>query len=340
MAIPSIAITMGDPAGIGPEVVLKALNDEAVRAACLPVVFGDTAALESAARQLDVTVDWKVVDDPKALTGTGEGARVVDLGGVPEGLLFGGRATEAGGQASLRYIHEATSAVQAGHAQALVTAPANKQALGLAGCTAAGHTDLLAERFGVEHPVMMLVGGPLRVALVTHHVALRDVDRQITCEGIVRTARTTAKELARHFHIAGPRLAVCGLNPHAGDAGRFGDEEGRVIGPALSVLRDEGIEAVGPLPPDTCFLRASRGEFDAVIAMYHDQGLIPLKLLAFEEGVNVTLGLPIIRTSPDHGTAYDIAGEGVAAPRSMVAAILLAARMCSRRERTSEGAGQ
>jgi 4-hydroxythreonine-4-phosphate dehydrogenase len=270
----------------------------------------------------------------------GDGVRVVDLGGVPEGLLFAGRATEEGGRASLRYIREAAAATQAGRAAALVTAPVNKHALALAGCTAAGHTELLAELCGAEGPVMMLVGGPLRVALVTHHVRLRDVVCHLSQEEIARTARMAAGALRRYFYVPEPRLAVCGLNPHAGDAGRFGDEEERQIAPAVAALRAEGIAAAGPLPPDTCFLRASRGEFDAVVAMYHDQGLIPLKLLAFEEGVNVTLGLPIIRTSPDHGTAYDIAGQGVASPRSMIAAILLAARMCQCQEWTSKDPGR
>jgi 4-hydroxythreonine-4-phosphate dehydrogenase len=176
---------------------------------------------------------------------------------------------------------------------------------------------------------MMLVGGPLRVALVTHHVRLSDVSDALSTEAIVATAREVDHSLRRFFGVVAPRLAVCGLNPHASDGSRFGDEELRVIEPAVVQLRHSGVAARGPIPPDTCFHRAAnRGEFDAVVAMYHDQGLIPLKLLAFDDAVNVTLGLPIIRTSVDHGTAYDIAGRGVASANSMVAAIRLAAEMC------------
>ncbi len=176
---------------------------------------------------------------------------------------------------------------------------------------------------------MMLAGGPLRVALVTTHIALADVPDALSTDGIVATARVTDAALRRWFGIAEPRLAVCGLNPHASDGSRFGTEELRLIEPAVVELRHHGVRARGPLPPDTCFLRAARGAFDAVVAMYHDQGLIPLKLLAFDDAVNITLGLPIVRTSADHGTAYDIAGRGVASPASMIAAIVLAARMAA-----------
>jgi len=282
-----------------------------VRAACRPLIFGDARLLAEAARRLGMAADWPVVD----------------LRGATEELLFAGRASREGGEACLRYLHAAAEAVRNGEADALVTAPINKEAIGLAGCPFGGHTDLLADLCCAPHHVMMLAGGPLRVALVTHHVPLAAVSARLTTDDIVTTARIAHESLCRYFDLPAPRLAVCGLNPHASDGGRFGHEEADVIEPAIAALRQEGIQAQGPVPPDTCFLRAVRGEFDAVVAMYHDQGLIPLKLLAFDEAVNVTLGLPIIRTSPDHGTAYDIAGKGVASPASMIAAILLAARM-------------
>jgi 4-hydroxythreonine-4-phosphate dehydrogenase len=317
---------MGDPAGIGPEVVAKALADEAVRAACRPVVFGDDAALREAARRLGLPADWVTVRVVGELRG-GAAVQVCDLGGVPPGLLSAARPTREGGAASLRYVEAAAQAARDGRVAAMATAPINKQAIAFAGCRFAGHTDLLAHLLGAERPVMMLVGGPLRVALVTHHMALADVPQAISTEDIVVVGCTAAESLRRYFAIGEPRLALCGLNPHASDGSRFGTEELRLIEPAVVELRHSGINTRGPLPSDTCFLRAARGEFDAVVAMYHDQGLIPVKLLAFDDAVNVTLGLPIVRTSVDHGTAYDIAGRGVASPRSLIAAILLAVRM-------------
>jgi 4-hydroxythreonine-4-phosphate dehydrogenase len=363
---------MGDPAGIGPEVVLKAIADPAVLAACRPVVFGDAALLREAARRLSLPADWlpPITDNrkPKTRLRSSAGAQLVDLGGARTDLLFAAQATRESGAASLRYIEAAATAARDGLVAAVATAPIHKQAIAMAGSRFAGHTDLLAHFFGVERVVMMFdaslqsssssfssssstlpsdtseraitrtrtrtrtIGPPpgrvlLRVALVTHHIRLADVPDTLSTEDIVATARLTEESLRRHFGIAEPRLAVCGLNPHASDGSRFGDEELRIIEPAIVELHQAGIRARGPIPPDTCFLRAIRGEFDAVIAMYHDQGLIPLKLLAFEDAVNITLGLPIVRTSPDHGTAYDIAGKGIASPRSMTAAILLAARM-------------
>ena len=322
---------MGDPAGIGPEVVLKAIAAEAVREVCRPVVFGHDAALREAASWLGLETESAVVGDLAELPAEGDAPLVYDLGGAPLEQLFGARPTAEGGAASLRYIHAAADAARDGLVAAMATAPINKQAIAMAGCRFSGHTDLLADRFAVRDVVMMLAGGPLRVALVTTHIALADVPDALSTEGIVTTARITSDSLRRYFGIAEPRLAVCGLNPHASDGSRFGDEELRLIEPAVVELRQAAVNARGPLPPDTCFLRAACGEFDAVVAMYHDQGLIPLKLLAFDDAVNVTLGLPIVRTSVDHGTAYDIAGKGTASPASLIAAIRLAAHMSQAR---------
>ena len=323
---PLIAITMGDPAGIGPEVVLKAIAAPEVLAACRPVVIAHHAALELAANQLGLAADWVTVPDLSTLDPDAP-VQVCDLGGAPLEQLFGCRPTPQGGTASLAYIQAAALAAQAGHVDAIATAPIHKQAIAMAGCRFTGHTDFLADLCATPHVVMMLAGGPLRVALVTTHIRLSDVPDAISTEGIVATARITADSLHRFFGLSTPRLAICGLNPHASDGSRFGDEELRIIEPAIVQLRHAGTHATGPIPPDTCFVRAATGEFDAVVAMYHDQGLIPLKLLAFDNAVNITLALPIIRTSVDHGTAYDIAGKGVASPNSMIAAVTLAATM-------------
>lgn len=329
--LPLIAVTMGDPAGIGPEVVVKALADDAVARACRIVVFGDDAALRQAAQRLGMPAAWQAAPSPDALAPDAP-TQVCDLGGVGPGVLFASRPSPEGGAAALRAIEAAAAAARDGRVAAIATAPIHKQAIALAGSPFAGHTDMLADICGAEHHVMMLVGGPLRVALVTHHIALADVPHAIGTEEIVAVATTTAESLRRFFAIPEPRVAVCGLNPHASDGSRFGDEELRIIEPAVVQLRHAGIPVAGPVSPDTCFRRAAQGEFHAVVAMYHDQGLIPLKLIAFDEAVNVTLGLPIIRTSVGHGTAYDIAGRGIASHRSMVAAILLAARMAQARD--------
>ena len=337
-SLPLIAVTLGDPAGIGPEVVLKALASDEVLAACRPVVFGHDAALREAAARLAMTAGWTVVDSLDDIAAQDAPALLYDLGGAPIEQLFGSRPTAEGGAASLRYVEAAIEAAQQGLVDAIATAPIDKRAIALAGSPFAGHTDLLADACGGGDHVMMLAGGPLRVALVTHHIRLADVPDAVSTEGIVACGRITDAALRRDFGIAEPRLAVCGLNPHASDGSRFGDEELRVIEPAIVELRAMGIQTRGPIPPDTCFLLAARGEFDAVIAMYHDQGLIPLKLLAFDTAVNLTLGLPIIRTSADHGTAYDIAGQGLASPNSMIAAIRMAADIVrARRGAPSEG---
>ena len=334
-SLPLIAVTTGDPAGIGPEVVLKALASDEVRATCRPVVFGHDAALREAAARLALWSDWEAIGSLDALAGTAAPVVLYDLGGAPLGQLFAARPTAEGGAACLRYVEAALEAAQQGRVDAIATAPIHKRAIALAGSPFAGHTDLLAHRCGARDPVMMLAGGPLRVALVTHHIRLADVPDAISTEAVVTCGRITDDALRRDFGIAEPRLAVCGLNPHASDGSRFGDEELRLIEPAVVELRAAGIRVRGPVAPDTCFLRAARGEFDAVVAMYHDQGLIPLKLLAFDTAVNLTLGLPVIRTSADHGTAYDIAGKGLASPNSMIAAIRMAADIVRARRAAS-----
>jgi len=249
--------------------------------------------------------------------------QVIDTGRAEYSV---GKPTAGGGRASVEAIKKAVELARSGSVHSIATAPISKEALKLAGYAWPGHTEMLAELTGTKDFAMMLVGGSLRVLLVTIHVSYAEVPGLVTEESVLRTIRL-AMRAAEMLDLNEPRIAVCGLNPHAGEAGMFGAEEREIITPAIDAAAKEGIPVSGPYPPDTVFFRAARGEFDIVVAMYHDQGLIPLKLLAFEEGVNVTVGLPIIRTSPDHGTAYEIAGRGEANPSSMIEAIRLALRL-------------
>ena len=283
---PRIAITAGDPAGIGPEIADRAAADARVRDVCKPIVYGP----------------------PPGAT-------------FPPGVL-----SAAAGRAAYDTIVRAVDDARSGEVAAIATAPINKEAFRLAGLQWSGHTDLLAHLTGARDVAMLFHSDELRVVLATVHIALADVPRMLTSSLMERTIALTARELARFDKVA-PRIAVAGLNPHAGEHGLFGCEEADVIVPAIEACRRRGIDVSGPFPADTVFVRARRGEFDVVIACYHDQGLIPVKLVAFGKAVNVTIGLPIVRTSVDHGTAFDIAGKGVADPESMVAAVLLAARL-------------
>jgi 4-hydroxythreonine-4-phosphate dehydrogenase len=311
-----IAISLGDPAGIGPEVVARAL---ALRPELDVVVFGDPVLLARAATMVGVAA-------PPV-------ARVRPVTNLAPAEITPGQPSDAAGRAQLAYLAAATDAALAGEMGAIVTAPISKQWIARAGFSFPGHTEYLASRADAREFAMMLAGPTLRVTVATTHVPLRDVPRLLTVEGIASAIWLTAEALERQFGIAAPRVAVAGLNPHAGEAGRFGDEEPRLVEPAIEKARGRlaaaGLSAsvTGPHVPDAVFRQAARGGFDAVVALYHDQGLIPLKLLDFDEGVNVTLGLPFVRTSPDHGTAYDIAGTGQARPDSFLAALDLAARM-------------
>ena len=283
---PRIAITEGDPAGIGPEIARKAADDPRVLAVCEPVVYG------------------------------AEPARTFEHG----------KLSADAGKAAYDAIVRATDDARKGVVQAIATAPINKEALRLAGFPWHGHTDLLAHLTGTAHVAMMFHSDELRVVLATVHVPLADVPKLLTQQVVEQTIALTARELPKFDRIQ-PRIAVAGLNPHAGEHGLFGREEQDVIVPAIDCCRAKGIDVSGPFPADTLFVRARNGEFDVVVACYHDQGLIPVKLAAFGRAVNVTLGLPIIRTSVDHGTAFDIAGKGVADAGSMIEAVVLAARL-------------
>ena len=319
---PKIAVTMGDPAGVGPEIVVQALRFPEVVSVCRPVVYGDAGILRRAAAVLGQAVE--VAEGGES----GPGRIVVrSLSSLsPDEVPFG-RISEAGSRAMADYIREAARDALAGRVDAVVTCPITKEGLKMAGVPLPGHTEFLADLCGGADVVMMLAGDRLRVALVTIHVALRKALELLSLPVIVRTIRITHDFFRKYMGTDAPRIAVAGVNPHAGEGGLFGDEEKTMVAPAVAACRKDGIDASGPYPPDTLFFRAYRGEFDVVVAMTHDQGLIPLKLVHFEDGVNVTMGLPVIRTSVDHGTAYDIAGKGVASPGSLLAAIRLAAAM-------------
>ncbi len=327
---PRLAITLGDPNGIGPEVVLKCLLDDALRRAIDPLVMGSAAVLHAHAEALGLDVPLAEVDAPDAPRPT-DAIAVLDVTDDAPPVAFGATTAE-GGRLAMEAVTAATDACLAGHADAMVTAPLSKEAIQQAGYFFPGHTEFLAERTGAPAPLMMMVAGPLRVGLVTAHVPLARVPDGITPDAIQTKLRLMRDSLQRDFGIDAPSIAVLGLNPHAGDGGVIGEEEQTIIGPALESARANGLNVAGPFPADGYFA-TERDRFDAVLAMYHDQGLVPFKALAFEDGVNFTAGLPIVRTSPDHGTAYNIAGTGVASPGSMRSAIELAVSVV--RQRTS-----
>ena len=327
-----LILTMGDPTGIGPELIVKAFLSGAFDGLPRPlVVAGDIGVLRRAARIFGVVTRLEAQADQ------GLGSHLLHLDERPVAVqpltvlnaerLLPGQPDAACGRAMLDYILWACQCCRTGSAAGMVTLPISKAAIRQAGCEFPGHTELLAKCCGVDKVVMMLGGDRLKVCLVTTHLALRDVAEALSREEILETVRITDAALRRQFGIPRPRLAVLGLNPHAGEGGVFGDEEGLLIAPAIAAAQELGIDASGPHSADTLFYFAARGQYDAVIAMYHDQGLGPLKLLHFEDGVNVTLGLPIVRTSVDHGTAYDLVGTGHASEKSLVAAVRMAERM-------------
>lgn len=329
-----IAVTMGDPFGIGPEIILKSLSDGEIRKRAGYLLLGSRQAIEWNAARLGLPWEGKAIDTPgHAVAGE---ISILDDGKFEWNERSCGKPTFEGGAASGRWIIQATELSLSHTCNAMVTAPISKEALWESGYKFQGHTEFLAHLTDAPRAVMMLVGEGLRVALVTTHTALKDVPSLITKADVLVTILITNTALADLMGMERPRIGVCALNPHAGEGGLFGDEESREIAPAIDQARDRGVDCTGPFPADTLLHKAWKGEFDAVVAMYHDQGLVSLKLIAFETGVNVTLGLPIIRTSPDHGTAYDIAGKGIADPRSMKEAIKLAVDMASRKSRSGE----
>jgi len=328
---PIAGVTMGDPGGIGAEVIVAAYPELVEHARV--VAIGDTNVLEAAVEMRDAAVEIRPVDGALEATDDAGTLTVLDCDNVSE--LVYGEVREEYGKASLEYIERAIELAVENEIDAITTAPINKSATQLAGAEHAGHTGLLADRTGVSEYSMMLIEGPLRVTHVSTHVPLREAIDLVRSERVASMISVTDEAL-RDLGVDEPTIAVAGLNPHAGEDGLLGTEDDAEVAPAVERARDEGIDAVGPIAPDTVYVRAASGEFDCVLSMYHDQGHIPIKTLGFGEGgtvsgVNMTVGLPIIRTSVDHGTAFDIAGEGVASPRSLVDAVRVAAEAARRR---------
>ena len=323
--MPRIGITMGDPAGIGPEVVLKAVAEEEIRRVCVPVIIGDAQALAHTARTLDLQSGYDIIRTEETFPDQLTEPVIYHLDNI-SGYIEPGIESGAAGKAAAGYIEAAVELCAAGSIDAMATAPINKRALFLGGYSFPGHTEFLAHLTGAEEYAMAFVAANLRIVLLSTHVPLAEAIRMVERDRMVRVINLTNRELQR-WGLERPRLAVAALNPHGAEGGLFGVEEASEMMPAIEACRIDDINVQGPFSADTVFLRASRGEFDAVVACYHDQAMIPVKCLSFGEAVNVTLGLPFIRTSVDHGTAFDIAGKGLAEHSSMVAAIKLAAEL-------------
>lgn len=321
---PIIGITMGDPVGIGPEIILSALQQPSVYRLCKPLVIGDIQRLYTAKKIIKSNLAFKTISMPEDCKFEHGCVDVMNLSELSSDNVIWGRPTVDTGRAMVRYITTAIDLATQGVINATVTCPINKHAMQMAGVNYPGHTELFADRTNTTDFVMMLAGRHLKVVPATIHIPLKQVPHMLSKELIAKTIRITGRSLMERFGIENPRIAVAGLNPHAGEGGLFGEEEKQVIIPAIHLAKRGPYFVSGPFPPDTVFHYASKGKFDVVISMYHDQGLIPFKMIHFEDGVNTTLGLPIIRTSVDHGTAYDIAGTGKANPASLIAAIQMA----------------
>ncbi|MBL7106350.1 MAG: 4-hydroxythreonine-4-phosphate dehydrogenase PdxA [Phycisphaerae bacterium] len=323
---PVIGVTMGDPAGIGPEIIVKALAKPQIRKAARFIIFGTHEQLAYAADKAEIEPFWirhqyeKISRDYPCKVALAD----YDIFPIPSWI---NGASKVGGQASLRFCTDAIEAAKDGIIDAVVTAPISKESWKMAGAKWPGHTELLAEKTKSPRKAMMFVAGPLKLALATIHEALFDVRHKFTIGCVFGPVDLLNTALKEYFNIPNPRIGVAALNPHAGENGQFGDEEKRIISPALLLAKEAGINCEGPFPADTIFLKAIQGQFDGVVAMYHDQGMIPVKLLAWDKAVNVTIGIPIIRTSPAHGTAFDIAGKNLASPKSMESAIKVAIQM-------------
>jgi len=319
---PVVAVTMGDPAGIGPEIVARTFAEEGFQDENKALVVGDGGMLRRAARLLELPLRVNEISHPEEALFEKGGVDVLQVGELPEDLRFGELDARAGA-AAFEYVRRATELALEGSVEAVATAPLNKEAMHLGGHKYPGHTEILTELTGTRDFAMMLVASELRVIHVSTHVSLREAIDRVSKERVL-TVIHLARDALSKIGVEEPRIAVAGLNPHAGEHGLFGNEDAERIAPAVAEAVEEGIDASGPHPPDTVFARARKGEFDMVVVQYHDQGHIPIKLMGFEGGVNVTVGLPFFRTSVDHGTAFDIAGTGKADHSSMRAALDLA----------------
>jgi len=331
---PIIGITMGDAAGIGPEIIAKALDRADVYAFCRPIVIGDAKRMEKAARVAKVSAQVKTVADPSEAAFRHGVIDTIDVGGIPDDLPFG-KLSPIAGDGAYRFIARAVDLAKAKRIHAICTAPLNKEALHAGGHVFPGHTELLAKLSGTKEVSMMLATPKMRVIHVTTHIGLVDAIKKIEPGLVERTIRRGNDALVRSG-IAKPRIGLCGINPHAGEHGLFGHgEEEEKLEPAVAAARKDGIDVEGPLPADTLFFRAGRGDFDLVVANYHDQGHGPVKVLGLEAGVNITVGLPFVRTSVDHGTAFDIAGTGKADERSMIEALRQAVALAPKETRAT-----
>jgi len=331
-----IGITMGDPSGIGPEIVVKALADPAIRRMAKFIIFGMNEQLSYVADQAEIEQFWGRHQHEKIRRDYPCKVVVADYDEYSLAPWIR-RPSVVAGESSMRFCLDAVDAAKAGLIDAVVTAPINKTSWKLAGCEWPGHTEMLADRCKSKRKVMMFVAGPLKLALATIHEALFEVRHKFTIGCVFEPIDLMNDALKMYFNVKNPKIGVAALNPHASEGGQFGDEEQRIISPAILLAQEQGINCSGPYPADTLFLRASRGEFDGVVAMYHDQGMIPVKLLAFEDAVNVTIGLPIIRTSPAHGTAFDIVGKNIANPAGMKSAIRTAIEMATTKRALKSG---
>ena len=331
-----IGITMGDPCGIGPEVILKALSSQEIGTAAGFVIIGCYNVLLDVADSLSMGKEIKLSRlDSMPLNVDRDSINsinVLDSDNVSVQDAISHKPLLSSGRASVEYIMKGLELAMDGGIDAIVTAPISKEAVKMGGFEFAGHTELLKEKTAAENAVMLMAGKGLRVSFVTIHLAVKDVSGLINLESVFSTIQITATGLENLFGIAEPKIAVCGLNPHCGDGDRFGTEERDAIIPAIKRAQESGIDCIGPLSSDTVFNKALNGEFDVVVVQFHDQGTIPIKMHAFDSGVNITLGIPIIRTSPTHGTAFDIAGKGVADPGSMIAAIKTAVMMAEKQK--------
>lgn len=328
---PILGVTMGDPSGSGSEILIKALTLPEIRSICRPIVVGDGAVMRKAAGIVGIDVPVRSIERVADASHDDGIIEVLDLHNVDLGQLQYGKVQKQSGQAAFEAIEKAVELAKSGETGAVVTSAIHKESLNLAGHHFEGHTEILAHLCGVKSVCMLLVAGNFRVTHVSTHCSLREAIERAKKPRIMDVIRLTY-DATRLLGVAEPRMAVAGLNPHSGEGGLFGDEEIREITPAIEAAKAEGFNVVGPVPPDTVYFRMADGQYDAVVAMYHDQGHIPTKVLAFDEGVNVTLGLPIIRTSVDHGTVFGKAGKGTARPASMVAALKLGSRMAATRQ--------
>jgi 4-hydroxythreonine-4-phosphate dehydrogenase len=329
---PLLGITMGDPAGIGPEVIAKALVGARLRRLCSPLVIGSFDVMQQTVKRLKLKLAVRQVHGHEPIQRRQGEIVVLDPLERPLGRYESGVAAPETGAASVAFIKKAVHLAQTGCLDGIVTGPINKEAINMAGCHYPGHTELLADLTQAPESGMMIVGGPLKIMFVTTHVAIKDLPSLLTQAKIEKGIRLAHMAMTTLFRVKKPRIGVAALNPHAGEQGLFGDEERRVILPAARTAQSSGILASDPMPADTLFGKAARGDYDAIVALYHDQGLIPLKMVAFGSCVNLTVGLPIIRTSVDHGTAFDIVGKGVADPGSLIEAVKLAAGLAQQRE--------